>query len=112
MNKVILEGNLGKDPEIRCTSNGTAVANFSVATTSQWKDKDGEDKERTEWHRVVAWGKLAEECDGLRKGGLVNVEGKLQTRSWEDKAGIKKYITEVNAHSIKSKGNKEDAGPF
>ena len=86
MNKVILIGNLGKDPEIRYTPSGTAVANFSIATSESWTDKEsGEKRERTEWHRIVAWGKLAEICgEYLHKGKQVYVEGRIQTRDWED----------------------------
>jgi single-strand DNA-binding protein len=97
MNKAILIGNLGKDPEIRYTPSGTAVANFSIATSESWADKEsGEKRERTEWHRIVAWGKLAEICgEYLTKGKQVYIEGRIQTRSWEDNDGVKRYTTEI-----------------
>jgi single-strand DNA-binding protein len=96
VNKVILVGNLGKDPEIRNTGN-SVVANLSIATSESWRDKNtGERKEKTEWHRVVVWGKLAEIAEQyLRKGSKVYVEGALQTRKWTDQAGVEKYSTEV-----------------
>ncbi len=96
VNKVILLGNLGRDPEIRYTQNGQAVANFSMATTKKWKDKDGEKQERTEWHRCVAWGRLAEVIgEYVKKGSPLYVEGELQTRKWTDKEGVEKYTTEI-----------------
>ena len=96
LNKAILIGRLGKDPEIRYTQDGKAVANFTIATNEEWKDKNtGEKKERTEWHRIVAFGKLGEICgEYLAKGRLVYVEGRLQTRSWEQD-GVTKYTTEI-----------------
>ena len=96
INKVILVGNLGQDPEIRYTQDGRPICNFSIATSETWKDKDtGERKEKTEWHRVVVFGKLAEICgEYLAKGKQIYIEGKLQTRSWEQD-GEKKYMTEV-----------------
>jgi single-strand DNA-binding protein len=96
VNKVILIGNLGKDPEVRYTAGGDAVANFSVATSEAWKDKNsGEMQERTEWHRIVVWGKIGEACGKyLHKGSKVYVEGQLRTRSW-DQDGQKRYATEV-----------------
>jgi single-strand DNA-binding protein len=96
INKVILVGRLGQDPEVRYTQNGDAVCNFSLATSDTWKDKtSGEKREKTEWHRVVVWGKLAEICgEYLAKGRQVYVEGKLQTRKWE-KDGVDHYTTEV-----------------
>ena len=99
VNKVILVGRLGRDPELRYTPDGTAVANFSVATSDEWKDRNtGEKRERTEWHRIVAWRRLAEICgEYLHKGSLVYVEGRLQTRSWEDRDGNKRWTTEVIA---------------
>jgi single-strand DNA-binding protein len=100
VNKVILIGNLGKDPEVRYTPGGQAVANFTVATNEQWTDKAGVKQERTEWHRIVAWGKLAEVCGAnLTKGRQIYVEGKLQTREY-DKQGQKHYSTEVVAASV------------
>ena len=103
INKVILVGNLGQDPEVRYTQDGTAVATFSIATSESWKDKTtGDKKERTEWHRIVAWRKLGEICgEYLSKGRQVYVEGKLQTRSWE-KDGVTRYTTEVVATDVSS----------
>ena len=91
VNKVILVGNLGQDPELRYTPSGAAVTNFSIATNEVWKDKDGNQQDRTEWHRVVLWTRLAEIAgEYLKKGSKVYIEGRLQTRSWEDKEGVKK----------------------
>jgi single-strand DNA-binding protein len=101
VNKVILIGNLGRDPEIRTTPQGTALARFSLATSTTWKDSSGAKQERTEWHDVVAWEKLAQICgEYLHKGKLVYVEGSLQTRSWEDQNGQKRYKTEVKANNV------------
>jgi single-strand DNA-binding protein len=115
VNKVILLGRLGKDPEMRYTTSGTPVASFSMATTESWKDKDGNKQEKTEWHNIVAWKKLAEICgEYLAKGSLVFIEGKLSTRSWDDKQGVKRYTTEVIAHEMKMLGGgqpKQNAGP-
>ena len=99
INKVILVGNLGKDPETRFTPSGIKVTKFSIATTDKWKDKStGEKRERTEWHRIEAWRRLAEICeDYLHKGSQVYVEGKLQTDTWEDKDGMKRYTTKIVA---------------
>ncbi|MFQ5789224.1 MAG: single-stranded DNA-binding protein, partial [Acidobacteriota bacterium] len=98
---VILIGNLGRDPEIRYIREGTAVANLNIATTDSWNDPSGQRQERTEWHRVVAWGKLAEIAkEYLTKGKQVYIEGRLQTRSWEDKQGNKRYTTEVRADQM------------
>jgi single-strand DNA-binding protein len=100
LNKVMLIGHLGRDPEMRYTQNGTPVAQFSVAASSRWKDAGGETKESTEWFNVVAWSKLAETCNQyLSKGSKVYVEGRLQTRSWE-KEGQKHYRTEVVAGTM------------
>lgn len=105
VNKVMLIGNLGQDPELRYTPNQIAVANFSIATTDYRTDKDGKRQEFTEWHRVVVWNKQAENCAKyLSKGKPVFVEGRLQTRSWEDKTGQKRYTTEVVAQSIQFLG--------
>ena len=111
INKVILVGNLGRDPEMRYTPNGMAVANFSIATTERWKDKaSGEKQEKTEWHRIVAWGRLGEVCgEYLSKGRQVYIEGKLQTRQWE-KDGVTRYTTEIVANEMKMLGNRDDAG--
>jgi single-strand DNA-binding protein len=97
LNKVILIGNLGKDPEVSYTASGVAVAKFSVATNERWKDSEGNPQERTEWHNIIAWRKLAEICGQyLKKGSKVYLEGKLQTRSWDDKnTGAKRYTTEI-----------------
>ncbi|WP_368880710.1 single-stranded DNA-binding protein [Shewanella algae] len=96
INKVILVGNLGQDPEVRYMPNGNAVANITVATSESWKDQQGQQQERTEWHRVVMYGKLAEIAgEYLRKGSQVYLEGKLQTRKWQDQSGQDKYTTEV-----------------
>jgi single-strand DNA-binding protein len=101
VNKVILVGNLGADPQLRYTQGGTAVANFNLATTERFTNKNGEREERTEWHRVVAWAKLAEICsEYLKKGKQIYIEGRLQTRSWEDQSGVKKYTTEVIASNM------------
>jgi single-strand DNA-binding protein len=96
VNKVILIGNLGADPELKYTPSGVPVVNFSLATSESWTDKSGERQERTEWHRIVLWRKLAEIAGQyLRKGSKLYVEGKLQTRSWDDQSGQKRYTTEV-----------------
>ena len=102
LNKVMLIGNLGKDPELRYTTSGVAVATFSLATNEQWKDQDGNAQERTEWHNIVAWKKLAEICgEWLKKGKKIYVEGRIQTRSYDDKnTGAKRYSTEIVADNI------------
>ena len=102
INKVILVGRLGRDPEVKYTPSGVTVANFSIATSEEWKDKGtGEKQERTEWHRIVAWRRLGEICgEYLRKGKQVYIEGKLQTRSWEDRDGNKRYTTEIVASNM------------
>jgi len=111
LNKVMLIGRLGSDPELRYTPDGTAVASFSIATSEEWKDKNtGEKKERTEWHRVVAWRKLGEICgEYLAKGKQIYVEGRIQTRSWEDKDGNKRYTTEIIASDIQFLGAKDSS---
>ena len=92
INKALLIGNLGQDPELKYMPTGDAVCNFTVATTESWKDREGNQQERTEWHRIVAFRRLAEICgEYLKKGKQVYIEGKIQTRSWEDKDGVKKY---------------------
>jgi single-strand DNA-binding protein len=103
INKVILVGRLGKDPEVRSTPSGTSVAKFSLATDERFTDKNGEKQERTEWHNVVAWGKLGEICGQyLKKGKLVYIEGSIRTDSWDDKeSGQKKYRTEIVARDMK-----------
>ena len=101
VNKVILVGNLGRDPEVRYTPGGQAVANFTVATNEAWTDKSGQKQERTEWHRIVVWGKQAELCgEYLTKGRQVYIEGRLQTREWTNKEGAKQYTTEVVANQV------------
>lgn len=101
INKVILVGNLGKDPEIRYTTNGTAVATLRVATSETWMDKNGERTERTEWHQVVLWGKLAETASQyLTKGKQAYFEGRLQTREWQDKEGQRRFTTEIVANQM------------
>lgn len=101
VNKVILVGNLGADPTMRYTPSGTAVANFNVATTERFTNRNGERDSRTEWHRVVAWGRLAEICNQyLKKGKQIYIEGRLQTRNWEDQSGNKRYTTEVVANNM------------
>ena len=113
VNKVILIGNLGKDPELRYTPGGAAVTNFSIATNERWKDKNGQPQERTEWHNIVLWGRLAEIAnDYLKKGSAVYIEGRLQTRSWEDRDGNKRYTTEVVAQRVLFLGGRgEGDGP-
>jgi single-strand DNA-binding protein len=111
INKVIIVGNLGKDPEVSYVPSGAAVAKFSVATSETWKDKNtGEKKERTEWHRIVAWDKLGEICGKyLSKGRQVYVEGKLQTHSYDDKEGVKRYVTEIIAQEVQFLGGNRDS---
>jgi single-strand DNA-binding protein len=105
VNKVILIGNLGKDPEVRFTAGGRAVARFSVATSDAWTDAEGQRQERTEWHNIVVWGKQAESCGQyLQKGRQVYIEGSIRNRSYDDKEGNKKYITEVNAQRVQFLG--------
>ena len=102
INKVILVGNLGRDPEIRSTASGTTQATFSIATSERWEDKDsGEKREKTEWHRIVAWRRLAEICGNyLKKGSQVYIEGKLQTRKWTDQDNNERYTTEIIAQNL------------
>lgn len=103
INKVILVGRLGADPEMRYTTSGTAVATLSVATNRKWKDKDGNQQEETEWHRVVVWAQSAEFCGNyLSKGSMVYVEGRLQTRKWQDQSGNDKYTTEIISNTIQN----------
>lgn len=111
INKVILIGNLGADPEVRYTAAGKAVATFRIATSEQWVGKDGEKGERTEWHRIVAWGRLGEICgEYLHKGKPVYIEGKIQTRAWEDRDGNKRYTTEIVAQTMQMLGPAGKAG--
>lgn len=110
VNKVILIGNLGAAPEVRFTPGGQAVANFRIATNESWTDKSGQKQERTEWHRIVVWGKLAELCGQyLTKGRQCYVEGRLQTREWTDKENKKNYTTEVVAQTVQFLGGKGEA---
>ncbi len=110
INKAIIVGRLGRDPDVRYTPDGTGVANFCVATSEEWKDKNtGEKKERTEWHRIVAWRRLGEICgEYLSKGRQVYIEGKLQTRSWEQD-GVTKYMTEIVATDVQFLGGRDDS---
>jgi len=115
VNKVMLVGRLGKDPEVRYTPDGTMVATFTMATNEQWRDKNGEKVEKTEWHRIVTYRRLAEICGSyLSKGSLVYIEGRLQTRSWEDKDGNKRNTTEIvaqNMQMLDSKGKDSGESP-
>ncbi|HKL20059.1 MAG TPA: single-stranded DNA-binding protein [Halalkalibaculum sp.] len=111
LNKAMIIGRLGQDPDVRYTQSNTAVANLSVATSERYKDKSGEWKENTEWHRVVAWGRLAEICqEYLKKGSQVYIEGPIQTRSWEDKDGQTKYTTEIKALTMTMLDSKGSGG--
>ena len=101
INKVILIGNLGSDPELKSTPSGASVTNFTLATNESWVDGKGERQEKTEWHRIVVWGKLAEICNNfLKKGSKVYIEGRLQTRSWDGPDGNKRYTTEIVARDM------------
>lgn len=111
LNRVQLIGRLGKDPEMRYTKQGTAVVSFSVATGGKYTDKDGNEHDDTEWHNVVAWGKLAEICNQyLNKGKQVYIEGRLQTRKWQDQSGNDRYTTEIIANDMLMLGSKGDGG--
>ena len=112
VNKAIIIGNLGRDPEVRYTPNGNAVCNVSVASTRAWKNKEsGEKQEETEWHRIVAWGRLGEICgEYLHKGSPVYIEGRLRTHSWEDKEGGKRYTTEIVALTMQMLGSASKGG--
>ena len=112
LNKVILIGNLGRDPEVRYMANGEAVANFSIATSESYKDKQGEKVEKTEWHSIVMYRKLAEIAEKyLKKGSTIYVEGKLQTRKWQDKtSGQDRYTTEIIANEMKMLGGRSESG--
>ena len=112
LNKAQIIGRLGQDPEVRYTQSNTAVATLSVATSERYKDKNGEQQEKTEWHRVVAWARLAEICqEYLKKGSLVYIEGTIQTREWEDKDGVKRYTTEIKALSMQMLDSKGGSAP-
>ena len=111
VNKVILVGNLGADPETRFTASGTAVSNLSVATTRQWNDREGQRQEDTEWHRVVLFGKVAEIAgEYLRKGSQIYLEGRLQTRKWQDKSGQDRWTTEIIADEMQMLGGRGGGG--
>ncbi len=111
VNKVILIGNLGADPEVRFTQNGTAVANLRLATNERYKDRNGEWQERTEWHRVVCFGRTAEVCQQyLKKGRQIYIEGRLQTREWEDQSGNRRFTTEVVATTMQMLGGRGGGG--
>lgn len=122
LNKAMIIGRLGQDPEVRYTQSNTAVATLNVATTERYKNKNGETDESTEWHRIIAWGRLAEICsEYLKKGSLCYFEGPIKTREWTDKDGVKKYTTEITALSMQMLGDagggvrqpraKADSGP-
>jgi single-strand DNA-binding protein len=114
INKVILIGNVGADPEKKVTEKGTIVTTFNVATSERWKDKDGQLQEQTEWHRIITWQRLAETCgEYLRKGSKVYLEGKLQTRKWQDKDGNERWTTEIIAREVQfltPKGGESSSG--
>jgi single-strand DNA-binding protein len=111
VNKAILVGRLGADPEVRYTPDGTMITNFRMATDEQWKDKNGEKVQKTEWHRIVTYRKLAEICGKyLHKGSLVYVEGRIQTRAWDDKEGVKRYTTEISASDMRMLDSKGQRG--
>ncbi len=111
VNKVILVGNLGRDPETRYMPDGGAITNFSIATTDTWKDKSGEKQEKTEWHRISTFQRLAEIAgEYLKKGSQVYIEGRLQTRKWTDKDGVEKYTTEIIADKMQMLGSRQGMG--
>lgn len=112
INKVILVGRLGKDPEVKAVGQGNTVATFTLATSENWTDKSGQKQEKTEWHRIVVWGKLAEICGRhLAKGRQIYVEGRLQTREWNDQQGNKRYTTEIVANTVQFLGSSSEARP-
>jgi len=109
INKAIIVGNLDADPEVRQSQNGITLANFNVATTSKWKGRDGQQQEQTEWHRIVALGRLGEICGQyLHKGSKVYIEGRVQTRQWDDRDGNKRYTTEIVAQEMKMLDSQQD----
>ncbi len=113
LNKVMLIGNLGRDPEIRYMPSGDAMANLNLATTDTWKDKSGEKQERTEWHRIVMFGKQAEIAgEYLKKGSQVYIEGRLQTRKWTDKSNVERYTTEIVADRMQMLGSRSGGGSY
>ena len=110
VNKVILIGNLGRDPELKFTPSGVPMAKFSIATTERFKDSEGNQQEKTEWHNIVLWRRLAEIANEyLKKGSPVYIEGRIQTRSWDDENGVKKYMTEIVGLQIQLLGKREDS---
>ncbi len=110
INKVILIGNVGADPELRYTPSGAGVTNFNIATNESWTDKSGQRQENTEWHRIVVWGRLAEICNQyLRKGSKVYIEGRLQTRNWEGQDGQKRYTTEIVARDMQMLDSRDES---
>jgi single-strand DNA-binding protein len=112
VNKAILIGNLGKDPELRYTPSGQAVASFSLATSEKWRDKDGNMQDRTEWHNIVVWGRQAEVAkEYLAKGRPVYIEGRIQTRSWQDKDGNTRYTTEIISQRMQFLGSRDQGAP-
>ena len=111
VNKAIIVGNLGADPEIRSVASGTRVANISVATSRRWNDRNGAQQEKTEWHRIVLWDKLADVAERfLKKGDTVYIEGEIEYRSYEDKDGVTKYMTEIRARELVMLGGREGGG--
>ena len=111
LNKVLLIGNLGSDPEIRTTPSGQSVCNFNIATSRRWTNREGQNQEETEWHRIVVWGRQAETCkEVLSKGRQVFIEGRLQTRQWDDQNGNKRYTTEVIAQTVQFLSGGRGAG--
>ena len=113
LNKAILIGNLGRDPEVRYTPSGLAVANLNIATSETWTNKEREKETRTEWHRIVAFGKLGEICgEYLAKGKQIYIEGRIQTRDWEDKDGVKRYTTEIVASQMIMLGSKDSGDAY
>ena len=112
LNKALLIGNLGSDPEIRTTTDGTKVAGFAVATNRSWTDREGQSQERTEWHRVIAWSNLAEIAEQyLGKGDRVYIEGEIQYRSYEDREGVTRYVTEIRARELVMLGGRDGGTP-
>jgi single-strand DNA-binding protein len=111
VNKAILVGRLGRDPETRYTSGGQAVCNFTMATDETFKDRNGERQKRTEWHRIVVWGKLAEICQQyLKKGSLIYIDGRITTREWDNREGVKQKTTEIVAANMRMLGGRSDSG--
>ena len=110
VNKVMIVGRLGNDPELKTLSSGSHVCNFSIATSERWTDKEGQKQEKTEWHRIVTWGRQAELCGKyLSKGRQIFIEGRLQTRTWEDQQGQKRYTTEIVCSNVQFLGSAQNA---